>query len=274
MKIKNLVIALVLISFGIFLFENILAHSDGMTGRTLKSSDPGCICHNPTPTPGVNVNILGPSSMRAGDTATFRVRIKGGPLVAAGTDIASSSGNLILSPSETFLKRVLEGSDFELTHTSPKAPNPDTVSFTFRYVAPNSPNTSVTLYANGNSVNLDGTNSGDEWNFATNKIINLTTTSIQNISETASSYKLEQNFPNPFNPTTNIKYSLLKDGFVSLKIYDNSGKEVANIFNGNQKSGTYQYNFSASQYGLSSGVYFYKLESGDFKEIRKMILTK
>jgi hypothetical protein len=182
MKTRHLLIAIALIAFGVFFYESLSAHSAGMTGRTQKpGSTPGCTCHGSSATPGVTVNITGPSTMRAGDTATFILKIKGGPLVAAGCDIASSNGNLILSPSETFLQRLLEGSSYELTHTSPKAPNPDTVRYTFRYIAPSSPGTTTTIYANGNSVNLDGTSSGDNWNFATNKTISITSTSIRNI---------------------------------------------------------------------------------------------
>jgi hypothetical protein len=274
MKLKHLLIAVILVAFGVFLYENIMAHSAGMTGVTLKGSNPGCTCHGSSATPGVTVNITGPSSMRAGDTATFVLKIKGGPLVAAGCDIASSNGNLILSTSETFLQRLAVGSDFELTHTSPKAPNPDTVRYTFKFIAPNTPGSSSIIYANGNSVNLDATSSGDQWNFATNKTITITSTSIQNINEVAANYSLSQNFPNPFNPTTNIKFGLAKSGFVTLKVYDLIGKEVAALVNQNQNAGTYVVDFKANDYGLTSGVYFYKISTDNFSAVRKMILTK
>ena len=275
MKTRHLLIAIALIAFGVFFYENIMAYSSGITGVTQKpGGSPGCTCHNPSQTPSVNVRIIGPTSMRAGDTATFMLKIKGGPLVAAGCDIASSAGNLILSPTENFLQRLLEGSSYELTHISPKAPTPDTVSFTFRYIAPNTPNTTVTLYANGNSVNLNGNNTGDSWNFATNTSVSITVNSIQSINEVASKYSLSQNFPNPFNPTTNIKYGLTKAGFVTLKVYDLVGKEVATLVSQNQNAGTYVLDFKANDYALTSGIYFYKIQTGDFSEVRKMILTK
>lgn len=275
MKIRHLLIAIALIAFAIFFYENIMAYSSGITGVTQKpGSTPGCTCHNPSPNTAVSVRIIGPATMRAGDTATFMLKIKGGPLLAAGCDISSSAGNLILSSSETFLRRVLEGSSYELTHTSPKAPTPDTVSFTFKYVAPNTPNSTITLYANGNSVNLSGGTGGDSWNFATNANISITVNSIRNLNEVAGKYSLSQNFPNPFNPTTNIKYGLTKSGFVSLKVYDIVGKEVATLVNQYQNEGTYIVDFKASDYNLTSGIYFYKLNSGGFSEVRKMILNK
>ena len=98
-------------------------------------------------------------------------------------------------------------------------------------------------------------------------------TSIEPIStEIPESYKLYQNYPNPFNPSTRIKFDIPKQGNVKLTIYDMSGKEVSVLVNSELKAGSYEYNFDGS--GLSSGVYFYKLQSGDFIETRRMILLK
>lgn len=83
-------------------------------------------------------------------------------------------------------------------------------------------------------------------------------------------FKLYQNYPNPFNPETVIEYYVPKGSFVSLKVYNLLGNEVATIVNGYQDSGVYKFKFNASR--LSSGIYFYALESGDFKQTRKMIL--
>ncbi|MEI7811356.1 MAG: T9SS type A sorting domain-containing protein, partial [Ignavibacteria bacterium] len=91
-------------------------------------------------------------------------------------------------------------------------------------------------------------------------------------SASVSSYSVSQNYPNPFNPTTNIKYSIAKSGIVSLKIFDVIGKEVAVLVNQYQTAGTYHVQFDASH--LSSGIYFYKLQSGDFTSVNKMMLIK
>ncbi|CAN5635686.1 hypothetical protein BH10BAC5_BH10BAC5_01050 [soil metagenome] len=87
-----------------------------------------------------------------------------------------------------------------------------------------------------------------------------------------SKYNLSQNYPNPFNPTTSISYSLIKNGFASLKVYDMLGKEVSTLVNGIQNAGTYTYSFDASK--LSSGVYYYKLESAEFTDTKRMMLVK
>jgi photosystem II stability/assembly factor-like uncharacterized protein len=86
------------------------------------------------------------------------------------------------------------------------------------------------------------------------------------------SYSLSQNYPNPFNPTTKINFSLPKSGAVTLKIYDVLGSEVATLVNSNLKSGSYTVDWNAG--GYSSGVYFYRLQAGDFTETKKMILVK
>ena len=87
-------------------------------------------------------------------------------------------------------------------------------------------------------------------------------------------YSLEQNYPNPFNPSTKIKFSVAKNSEVSLNIYDLSGKLVAEVLNDRRDGGTYEVEFSAQKYGLSSGSYLYKLKAGDFVQTRKMTLVK
>jgi carboxyl-terminal processing protease len=87
-----------------------------------------------------------------------------------------------------------------------------------------------------------------------------------------SAYSLSQNYPNPFNPTTSISFSVAKASFVTLKVYDIVGKEVADLISGQKDVGIYKYIFDASK--LSSGVYFYKLQAGDFTDTKKMILIR
>lgn len=87
-----------------------------------------------------------------------------------------------------------------------------------------------------------------------------------------SEYTLSQNYPNPFNPTTTIDFSIPKSGFVTLKIYDLLGKEVGVVVNEVKNAGSYRVDINASN--LTSGVYFYKLEAGDFSQIKKMMLLK
>ncbi|MBS1493405.1 MAG: T9SS type A sorting domain-containing protein [Bacteroidetes bacterium] len=98
-------------------------------------------------------------------------------------------------------------------------------------------------------------------------------TEIPNTSSTVS-YKLYQNFPNPFNPTTKINYELKITNFVSLKVFDLLGQEVATLVNEKQNAGNYAVDFNSTDFNLPSGIYFYTLNAGKFNETRKMILIK
>ncbi|MCF8242986.1 MAG: T9SS type A sorting domain-containing protein [Melioribacteraceae bacterium] len=90
--------------------------------------------------------------------------------------------------------------------------------------------------------------------------------------ETITTYKLSQNYPNPFNPITVINYQLPENGFVTLKIYDVLGREVTTLVNREMSAGKYRVELDASK--LSTGVYFYQLKTGNFLEIKKMLLLR
>lgn len=85
-------------------------------------------------------------------------------------------------------------------------------------------------------------------------------------------YQLSQNFPNPFNPSTSINYSIKEAGLVTLKIYDVLGRETQMLVNEIKNPGSYSVKFDASK--LSSGVYYYKMISNNFVDIKKMMLVK
>ncbi len=90
--------------------------------------------------------------------------------------------------------------------------------------------------------------------------------------EVVLSYKLNQNYPNPFNPTTAISYELKNSGLVSLKVYSVLGKIVVDLVNETQEAGQHEISFNATN--LPSGTYIYKIQSGNFVQVRKMVLLK
>jgi gingipain R len=92
------------------------------------------------------------------------------------------------------------------------------------------------------------------------------------ITELPKVFSLAQNYPNPFNPVTSIKYSVPKQSLVKLVIYDIIGREVVTLVNEVKTPGNYAVSFDASMY--ASGVYFYRMESGDFTDVKKMVLIK
>ncbi len=91
-------------------------------------------------------------------------------------------------------------------------------------------------------------------------------------NQTPLSFNLEQNFPNPFNPSTTICFSIPAAQLVNIKIYDVPGNEVMTVVNGNMQQGTYSVIINMSN--IPSGIYFYKLSAGDYFETKKMILVK
>lgn len=93
---------------------------------------------------------------------------------------------------------------------------------------------------------------------------------------TNTDYKLFQNFPNPFNPSTIITFQVFVQSSVSIIVYDIIGNQVATLLNEEKPAGKYTVNFDASNTGklLSSGIYYYKMQAGNFSEIKKMVLIK
>lgn len=85
-------------------------------------------------------------------------------------------------------------------------------------------------------------------------------------------FELMQNYPNPFNPTTNIRYTLSSKQFVVLKVYDALGNEVAILVNEEKPAGSYEVEFKGND--LTSGVYYYRMEAGEFKNTKKVVLIK
>ena len=91
-------------------------------------------------------------------------------------------------------------------------------------------------------------------------------------AELPKEFNLSQNFPNPFNPVTKINFALPKQGFVSLKIYDITGREVQTLVSEVKQAGYYSVDFNGSS--LSSGVYFYRIQSNNFVSVKRMVLIK
>lgn len=109
-----------------------------------------------------------------------------------------------------------------------------------------------------NQIDFDGTQ----------KIVGKTTVNLVSPEQ----FSLGQNYPNPFNPSTKIEYAISQSSFVSLKVYNVLGEEVAKLVNETKAPGNYEVNFNAAN--LPSGIYFYKLSAGSFTESKKMILLK
>lgn len=97
---------------------------------------------------------------------------------------------------------------------------------------------------------------------------------LQKVALKLSEYTLLQNYPNPFNPTTKIMYSIKKEGFVTLKVFDVLSREIVTLINEPKQAGEYEIEFNASKYDLTSGLYFYQLRAGVFISTKKFVLAK
>lgn len=120
----------------------------------------------------------------------------------------------------------------------------------------------------GSSANSSNQSASGFWNVYKQSVI----TSLGDEETIPLEYKLDQNFPNPFNPTTVIRFALSEKSSVVLKVYDVLGGEVATLVNTEMEIGRYEAKFNADNY--SSGIYIYRLSAGSFVSTKKMILVK
>ncbi len=239
--------AVLILSAISFLFY---AYSTGITGRTLKNGT-GCNCHAESPSSEVTVQISGPDTLIYNQTAVYSVTLSGGPLVRGGTNIAASAGIL------SILGADLQVIGDELTHTAPKEPSTGTVTFSFNYTAP-STSGNQTLFANGNSVNFNGENTGDQWNFAANKSITV----IPVIPVEISSFTAEVN-----RADVHLNWSTASEknnnGFEVLRRNDNQEWKVVGFIKGKGNSIEVS-GYSYSDKNLQPGMYSYQLKQIDF----------
>jgi hypothetical protein len=128
----------------------------------------------------------------------------------------------------------------------------------------------------GNDANIGITNFGSGTTFkgwlSDLRIYDYSPVGVEDDGQMPELFGLKQNYPNPFNPSTNIEYSITNFRFVVLKVYDILGREVAILVNEEKQPGVYEISFDAS--GLSSGIYYYLLESGGSAETKKMVLLR
>jgi hypothetical protein len=113
---------------------------------------------------------------------------------------------------------------------------------------------------------------GSEWINNEKYTYSYLVTEVERIEEPVLSYAISNNYPNPFNPSTRIKYFIPKQSFVTIIVFDALGKEVTTIVNEEKQPGIYEITWNAEQ--LPSGVYFYQLKAGSFIETKKMLLLK
>jgi hypothetical protein len=130
------------------------------------------------------------------------------------------------------------------------------------------------IWTTGDSLKFTITNLVNEYYLTASIPIDTTITGIANNQNVVQKFQLYQNYPNPFNPATTISYTLSKSGLTTLKVYDVLGKEVAILVDEYKTAGTYEVKFNVSELDLSSGLYFYTLNTSGYTQTLKMILIK
>jgi hypothetical protein len=123
------------------------------------------------------------------------------------------------------------------------------------------------MVINENNIIYLATDHGVYYGNANNFVL-----SAEGSTELIKTFSLSQNYPNPFNPATKIKYQITKPGKVKLGVYDMLGREIETLVNEEKNTGVYEVTFEGTK--LPSGVYFYRIQTGDFVQTKKMILLK
>jgi len=238
-------------------------YPSGITGVTRRTGGSGCAgCHNGSSIDGV-VTISGPTTLKVGQTGTYTLTISSGTLI--GCDISASSGTLAKVSS------ALQLMNGELTHSQKMTGT--SVQFTW---IPTVTGAHV-LYATGARTSKSG-----GWGHANDYSVTVTPAGLAGIDqeETPAVFSLGQNFPNPFNPSTTIGFTIPQSSEVSLTVMSLIGEKVATLVSGRMDRGTHAIRWNAS--GVPSGMYFYRLEARQgteaggqaFVETRKLVLLK
>ena len=232
---------------------------------------------------GLRVDGSGVGNAATGDTIQIRNTI-----LAGNVRLADSTGTGSFSPQQwlqtpSYSNTIFtENSSVQLTapfNIYPDVPLPANNVNNWMPLG-GSPALSGANFSNPNltgfeNVSYRGAFGTENWtsNWAQFNPKNYTVIGISQISSLVpDKFTLEQNYPNPFNPSTKISFSIPNSGFTSLKVFDITGKEVAELINKNLTPGSYEYQFNSAD--LTSGVYFYTLRVNNISETKRMFLIK
>jgi len=233
----------------------------------------GCVCHTVEQDTLVKVWVEGPESLLVGQTGYYKMFMTGGPAEAGGYNVAGKFGEMVLVDSFSF-QHPMALNELTQAFSLPFATTQDTIYWAFGYKAIESSSEWDTIYSCGLSLVWDTIpDFHDRWNFGPKFPVKiLSVTDGDEKSSQPENFVLHQNYPNPFNPSTKISWESTVGSWQTLKIFDMLGHEVQTLANEYKSAGTHDVTFDTS--GLPSGIYFYKLQAGNFTETKKMLLLK
>ena len=213
--------------------------------------------------------IFNPENPKPGDTVNVQLRIHNFALIPTPKPVEAEF--YVGNPTDggTLIQNMKGQTTFT---TSDFIPARGSSIISFDWKIPNNTPDNPRIY-----VVLDPNNSFPEIHASNNigwKVLHIQSgvTAVQNENTVPRTFVLEQNYPNPFNPTTTIEYTIPQSRFVSLKVYDILGREVKTLVNQQELPGNYKVQFNGSE--LASGVYFYRIEAGEFISTKKFLLLK
>ncbi|MCG6960031.1 T9SS type A sorting domain-containing protein [bacterium BMS3Abin03] len=213
--------------------------------------------------------LLNPANPSPGDTVTITAKIRNFSLIATPSPVSVS---FYINDPDSGGTPIIGTNGTNTVSTNGVVPSRVESDVQLKWVLPSGLPQYPRIYAvldEGNSITEIHENNNKGFN-----VLGIQTISgIEDANYTAPiNYVLYQSYPNPFNPTTNIKYSIPKSSKVSLKIYDILGREVTSLVDKYEKSGTYTIQFTAKN--LASGIYFYRIKAGKFVQTKKLMLLK
>ncbi|MGB5850093.1 MAG: choice-of-anchor V domain-containing protein [Ignavibacteriaceae bacterium] len=296
MKI-NILLGFLFIAMIIIASENSVNDPDLIGGTELNGN--GCVCHTVDRDFSVDVWVEGPDTLYVGELGLYKMYLAGGPAEAGGYNVAGRFGEMVLVDTFSFQHPMAMNEltqAFSLPFPSPQ----DTIFWEFGYLASDSFLTD-TIYSCGLSLVWDTIpDPFDRWNFGPKfPLTILPVTTVESEPDgLPDNFFLSQNYPNPFNPSTKINFTIPNaviasetkhSQLVTLKVFDILGNEVAMLINEEKPAGNYEVEFSAkggslpagrhgasggNAWNLPSGIYFYRLQSGELIQTKKMILLK
>jgi hypothetical protein len=229
-------------------------------------------CHNSFPLNSGEGSLLltAPEVYAPGETYALSLTIENAGQERWGFELTTLGAGTITvtDPTNTQLSG---GLYLKQTQAGTAAGTPDgPIVWSFDWTAPATGTDEVIFYAAGNAANNNSATSGDYIYTTMVSISELESVPFgEQISE---SFKLAPSYPNPFNPTTTIEFTLAEPGIATLNVYSVTGELVATLVDGSLPSGHQSVVFNATN--LPSGVYFYTLKAGSFSDTRKMVLVK
>ncbi|OGU70037.1 MAG: hypothetical protein A2W30_04915 [Ignavibacteria bacterium RBG_16_36_9] len=275
MKVNFLISFLFLVFVSVVIVANI--NDTKLIGCT-ELNGSGCVCHTVERDTLVKVWVEGPESLYVGQAGYYKMFMSGGPAEAGGYNVAGRFGEMVLVDTFSF-QHPLSLNELTQAFSLPFPNSQDTIYWAFGYKAIESSPEWDTIYSCGLSLVWDSIpDFHDRWNFGPKfpvKILSIT--DADESSNQPAEFVLYQNYPNPFNPSTKIGFQISDFGFVSLKVYDLLGNEMVTLVNEEKPAGRYEVEFNVTQASkpeISSGIYFYRLEAGNYIDTKKMLFLK